>query len=645
MTRLVRQIVAALVVASGAWCAAAAQPLEAFVRQPEIIDAAMSPNGERIAIIGHTEAGNPYVLVRAVVGESGGFEIPERYRLDRIEWVGDRHVALVVRYNETFEWTPTGTRLAQEIKYEVRRTLIVKIDDMSAEDAFSRGTQRIGRNFDLADIVAIDHDNARIYIAAFSRVGSYDLYSIDVETFRTEVVENGSTVTRGWLVDDAFQPLARIDYGEASDRFVVFAYRDGSPVSIVDERAAIPTLGIFGMNEDGTSLVVGGRTNTYGLYSLGLSDGAIAPMFATPEYDVEGASRDPYSRRVVGAYYADEDWRTSWFDDELGDVEAALQEAFADRKISLVSWDRARERYILAAESNDATTEYYYFDAAAGQADSIGLSYPELAPFGLLSQREPMRYAAHDGTSIPAYLTTPEDASGPLPLVVLPYGGPESRDVGGFDWMAHLFASRGFLVLQPNFRGSTGYGTNFRNAGRGEWGGLMQDDVTDGVQHLIDAGLVDPGRICIVGWSYGGYAALAGAAKTPDLYSCVVAIAPVTDLPEQIRYAKDRYGSRNWVVAYWTNVIGDVREDNAQLVAASPSRRARDILAPVLLVHGAEDTTVPIDQSETMRAALRRADRDVELVALSGDDHDLYRPATRLAAMTAVVEFLDAHLL
>jgi dipeptidyl aminopeptidase/acylaminoacyl peptidase len=336
--------------------------------------------------------------------------------------------------------------------------------------------------------------------------------------------------------------------------------------------------------------------------------------------------------------------RAHWFDSELGDMEAALQQAFGDRLALLTSWDRARSKFIVFVEGVDAGAEYYLFNSTTNQADSLGVAYPELAPFGALARREPMSYPARDGVSIPAYLTTPPNASGPLPLIVMPHGGPEVRDVGGYDWMAHLFASRGYLVLQPNFRGSIGYGLEFRNAGRGEWGGLMQDDVTDGVQHLIDAGLADPERVCIVGWSYGGYSALSGAVKTPDLYACVVAIAPVADLPDQIRYAKDRYGTRNWVVSYWTNVIGDVREDNAQLVAASPARQAESVRAPVLLVHGAEDTVVPIDQSEEMRSALRRADRDVELLRLSGDDHELYRPATRLEAMQAVVAFLEEHL-
>ncbi len=347
----------------------------------------------------------------------------------------------------------------------------------------------------------------------------------------------------------------------------------------------------------------------------------------------------------MAARHADDVWRTHWFDPELERMERALQQAFGERHAVLFSWDRARSKVLIEVEGADTSAEIYLYDAERGEAQPVGVAYPELAPFGLLARRAPIAYPARDGTMIPGYLTTPPGVAGPAPLVVLPHGGPEARDYGGFDWIAHFLASRGYLVLQPNFRGSDGYGTAFRNAGRGQWGGLMQDDVTDGARYVIDEGIADPERVCIFGLSYGGYAALAGAVKTPELYDCVVAVAPVTDLPAMIRWAKDRYGRLSWIVDYWSQITGgDVSADDARIVAASLTGRADAVAAPILLIHGVDDTTVPIDQSERMEAALRRAGKDVTFIRLRGEDHYLYRPETRLEAMQAVEAFLAEHL-
>ena len=226
----------------------------------------------------------------------------------------------------------------------------------------------------------------------------------------------------------------------------------------------------------------------------------------------------------------------------------------------------------------------------------------------------------------------------------MPHGGPMARDELRFDWMAQFLANRGYAVLQPNFRGSSGYGKKFQEAGYGEWGLKMQDDVTDGVQKLIADGIADPKRICIVGASYGGYAALAGAAFTPGLYACAAAWAPVTDLRLFLKTRSHDYGSDSAMIASWEHFIGDRWSDSAKLDGASPAPNATKIKVPVLLMHGEADATVRIDQSETMEQALRNAGKKVTFVRIPRETHYMQAADSRIRWLTELEKFLKENI-
>ena len=223
-----------------------------------------------------------------------------------------------------------------------------------------------------------------------------------------------------------------------------------------------------------------------------------------------------------------------------------------------------------------------------------------------------------------------------MPFVVMPHGGPSARDTLGFDYIAQMLASRGYGVLQPNFRGSKGYGGAFEQAGFQQWGLAMQDDVTDGVKWLIDRKLADPGRICIVGWSYGGYAALMGAVKTPDLYRCAVSIAGVSDLRRRLDLASEsRFADLN---------VPRVDTDPAVIDANSPVLHADRIKIPILLVHGRKDFTVSVADSEAMEQALKAAGKPVQTLYFADDDHYLFRERDRIAFLQTLADFLGENL-
>ena len=258
----------------------------------------------------------------------------------------------------------------------------------------------------------------------------------------------------------------------------------------------------------------------------------------------------------------------------------------------------------------------------------------------------PIQYAARDGLNIHGYLTLPPGAADPsgLPLVVLAHGGPAARDVAGFDWWAQALASRGYAVLQANFRGSTGYGRDFLEAGYGEWGRKMQTDLSDGVRWLAAEGVIDPARVCIFGASYGGYAAMAGLALDSDVYRCGVSVAGVSDLRRMVnREARRDVRKDNQAVRYWNRFMGAARLDDRALDDLSPAYLAASVDSPLLLIHGRDDTVVPIEQSRVMAQAMRRADKPVEFVELPGEDHWLSRSETRRQMLVETVRFLEAN--
>ena len=294
-------------------------------------------------------------------------------------------------------------------------------------------------------------------------------------------------------------------------------------------------------------------------------------------------------------------------------------------------------------ETPSSPPVYYLVDFTAHRADIAAEEYPALSGVALGEVKE-FSYKARDGTAIPAYLTTPATKSSkPIPLVVLPHGGPQARDYLTFDWLPQFLASRGYAVLQPQFRGSTGFGDAFREAGYRQWGGLMQDDVTDGVRAMIEQGVADPRRVCIVGASYGGYAALMGAAFTPDLYSCAVSISGVTDLPALMRETVPIYGGTlSTTLSIWKARIGAPNDSN--LAAKSPINAVQSIKVPILIIYGTGDGVVPNEQSERMARVLKAAGKNVTVAVLAGEDHWLSRTDARVQVLKELEAFLGKNL-
>jgi acetyl esterase/lipase len=344
-------------------------------------------------------------------------------------------------------------------------------------------------------------------------------------------------------------------------------------------------------------------------------------VFAHPEVDVDGTVRIGRSRRVVAATYATEKREAVYFDQELARLSSSLSKALPGLPlVRFMDASADEKKLLLWAGSDTDPGRYYLFDKQTKQLNELMLARPELEKAKLAPMKH-ITYKAADGTSVPAYLTLPPSgAQKNLPAIVMPHGGPSARDEWGFDWLAQYFAQRGYAVIQPNYRGSAGYGEAwFKNNGFQSWRTAI-GDVNDAGRWLAREGIADPAKLAIVGWSYGGYAALQSGVLDPDLYKAVVAIAPVTDLKDLVMDARQYTNAR-----YVETFVGS----GPHVAEGSPAQNAAKLKAPVLMFHGDRDLNVSVGQAKMMESKLKAAGKAVELVVYPKLDHQIDDSAAR----------------
>jgi dipeptidyl aminopeptidase/acylaminoacyl peptidase len=347
-------------------------------------------------------------------------------------------------------------------------------------------------------------------------------------------------------------------------------------------------------------------------------------------YQVADGKLVGYSRLDGTRHYLDPDWENDYL---------SARKAMQGKNLAIIDRAENGSRVLFEISQPHYPKVWWILDRTT---NPISLwpafeEYPDITPERVAPVRE-VTYKARDGLEIPAFVTVPLGyKEGPIPFIVLPHGGPYVCEGNQYDYESQFLASRGWGVLRPNFRGTSCYGPAFEQRGYGQWGYAMQDDVTDGTKWLIDQKLADPSHICIVGGSYGGYAALEGAVKEPNLYRCAAAWAPVTDLLTL---------RRDWQkhVMHSEAAIEHIGEDDDRLDAASPARHAEAIQIPILLMHGEKDFTVQVNQSKQMESRLRSEGKMVEAVYLDDADHYRLQFAARLAWMKTLESFLTKYL-
>ncbi len=469
-----------------------------------------------------------------------------------------------------------------------------------------------------------------------------DLYKIDLDTGAADLVSGGSEkLSTSWLVDTDGQIVARDDYDQKTGERRIYA---DAAQQLLLTHFPDPT-GDHGVEAQGRtpgSILVHQRA-------------ADTNEWIKLEYQRSGEAVDPFAGAqmrfqltdsrglLMGGVTNSVQPRTILFDPALQAKWDRAARAFKGEQSYLASATDNLDKLIVYTEGDGDSGTYYFADMAAHKAAAILWRYPTILQ-DAVGPVSVVTYHASDGLEMQGILTLPPGRRAKsLAVVVLPHGGPEARDYGGFDWLAQAFASRGYAVFQPNFRGSDGFGRAFRDAGYGEWGRKMQTDVSDGLAELVRQGTVDPKRACIVGGSYGGYVALAGVTLQQGLYRCAVAIAPVSDLNLMLAWRDEHFGQQSEVARSDHAYMGASSAGDPALKVLSPARLAGRADAPILLIHGKQDETVPFEQSDVMRHALADAHKPVSFVELSAEDHYLSKAATRTQALEAAVAFVQKN--
>lgn len=634
-------------------------PAEIFGQLPAISQLQLSPDGKHLAAIqSFNDHLTPLVYRTEALHDGHPVVLPTAdWTIDSFVWANSNRLIMVVKKNIR---APADSQVRAWL-----RAIAVNVDGTNPVVLLNKERGSNGSLF-TADIVSVDLDDpnhayAARYVPDISSLPSrlaigqfgketyrLDLLKVDLNTGEAQSVGHGDRGTIMWLMDGHAHVVARVDQARHPLVDHVMVKRGGNWTEIASYDAEGGRgANIVGLSLDGSALVrleaING-TGTKGLTQISIADGKRSLLFDDPNLDVNQLLTEPWSGRVIGASIIHDQEEYRYFDPNMQVLQQGLEISFPGASVHAVSWDVAKEKLVVQVTGRRQPPAFYLVDHITHKADILGDTYPELTDKDL-GEIKPYPYKARDGLDIPAYLTLPPGKqAGNLPTIIVPHGGPIERDQMQFDWLAQFLATRGYAVLQPNFRGSSGYGAKFEEAGYGEWGLKMQDDITDGVRKLIANGIADPRRICIFGASYGGYAALAGAAFTPDLYACAASWAAVTDLKKHLAARAEDYGRDTSAFSSWSRFIGGQDGDSGRLDATSPARNAARVKCPVLLMHGAADSTVRTDQSDDMANALRSAGKKVKFVSFEGETHYMEKSATRVSVLKELEEFLAANI-
>jgi dipeptidyl aminopeptidase/acylaminoacyl peptidase len=482
-----------------------------------------------------------------------------------------------------------------------------------------------------------DRENVLIQLATDVEIFPA-VYKLNVYTGRSQIVLRARDPVMRWLPDR--DGVVRFGYGytdrkglylarnSADDswrtlaRFARFDGENWSPVG-------------FGVLPN-SLLVFASHNGRTALFDMDLDDNADRQLlFSHPRHDVDDFVVWPGSRRIVGVVYETDRPKLDLFDPEAAIIQKAIDGNLPNTFNRVIDGSDDGKKLLIMSYSDIQPVKYSLLDLQARTLVEVGRDSRSLVPESL-AKMQTIEVPGPNGIKIPGYLTKPlgKETRG-LPTIVMPHGGPIARDSWGYDPVLQFLVNRGYAVLQLNFRGSSGYGDEWQLAGRQGWGTVMHDDITAGARHLIEKGIADPKRLCIVGWSYGGYAALIGAVKEPELYRCAVSIAGVSDI-----------SSLQWDDRRFYGAAAGLRDQTGteDLAAQSPRRRAAEIKVPVLLVHGTADVNVLVNHSRDMAKALERNNKKHELIVIKDGDHSLLDPTMRLTLFQALERFLGEHL-
>lgn len=614
-------------------------PVEAFAELPLVQGPVLSPDGLRFAARFAINGELRLVIANIEAG-------PNRYRsigvgendVNWLRWVNDEWLIAGIGAEDMMMGMPWYISRVASLKADGSKInmLAGKVAAQSADD-----------------VIWIARDGSpRILLSYQTSVFTSDggfwprVDEVNVATGKLKTAVGSRTDVFSWYADASGAVRMGVGYDDAR-RTSRLLYRDGAGDSFrtidradrrKDESLVVPLLFTA---DPGKAIASDDRDGTSALYELDLATLQLGKkIFDVPGFDLGAIEEDSAGTGLAGVYYTADAPSVRWFDPTLATIQADIDKAVGDRRARIISTSRDRSRMIVHVGRADQPGAYYYYDTAVGVMSLLSKVSNSFGVGTRLSPVKTVHYKARDGLDIAAVLTLPAGREAKsLPLILMPHGGPFARDAEEWDWWVQFLANRGYAVLQPNYRGSSGYGTAFAEKGEGQWGLAMQDDLNDAVDWAVKEGIADAKRVCIVGASYGGYAAMRAAERDGAKFRCAVSYAGVSDLAAMMRYDGRflNHGTRkDWM-----------KQQAPDFAAVSPINHAAQFSTPILLMHGKKDRRVQVGQSremaEKLKAAGKQEGRDYVYVEQPLADHFFSRQADRLDFLQRLEAFLKEH--
>jgi len=639
---------AALAAAGACWAADDKIPIESFFKLAQYSSMAISPDGVTLAALAPVNGRQNLVVLDLAKKKATPLTALDNKDIVFFEWLTAKRLLVATgKLGVRVDDVRGGGLYAVDVDGTGERRV--------AEGGDERAFDGVQTTFTGTDLVRTLPNSDDIIAAEtlyeYHKATPGNLVRINTRSARRTIVSGtkpDSGDYEGWVADN--KGIARA-FTVSSNSKVRIWYRAGEdkPWVKLDEFAALSEgqwRPVAVADDDKTLLVSSQRgRDKAAIVRYDPEKKAFGEVIAAhPQVDLGGLVDDPTTGAIVGVTYDADQAGVAWFDEKLAAVQTALDKALPDA-VNIFNWSADRQKFLILSRSDVNPGTFYLFDRSVGKLQWLADRLPWIDP-KKMSHMTAVRYKARDGLEIPAYLTIPNGSTGKnLPLVVNIHGGPwVPGDEWGFNREVQFLASRGYAVLQPNYRGTSRYGWKHFASSFKQWGLTMQDDVTDGVKWAIDQGYADPKRVCIYGGSYGGYATMMGLVKTPDLYKCGINYVGVTDLDLFMTATWSDFAYSPSLEHEMKDMFGDASKDATQLKATSPVLHADRITAPVFMAYGAADVRVVPDHGFRMKAAMEKVGQHPEWMIAEGEGHGYRDLANQVMFYGAMEKFLDKYI-
>lgn len=614
-------------------------PAEAFYRMPLLTNVKLSPDGTHIIALKNMGETTAVMTVNIATGQTFYPAKTDniQYKFNWIDWANNERILMSLRYDST----------QQGASVRFIETRLLAADAKKASKMVNlnkpKGDKQNDSQFQDNVIGRVPSEPDSILLGVDRELwGHPGVYKVNVNTGASKMLKKEDATIRRWYADSQGVVRAGEGYND-KERKVTIKVLDPKTEKwvkaweyVVFEQTAIHPLG-FGKDPSELYLLAD-RDGRQALYKANLlKEGyPMELILSDPNYDVSGRLIfSPVTQDVVGIYYNDDSDRSIFFDSEFKNFQAGLDKALPNATNYIVSMSEDTRKYIVFSRSRTTPGAFYFGNRDTKELKFISDLNPDLTE-DMLVKKEFMKYKARDGLELDGYLSRPPNFSKPIATIIYPHGGPMAEDSAGFDEFAAFFVNRGYAVFQPNFRGSSGRGHDFMMNAVAGMGLAMQDDLEDAVKFLVEQKIADPKKVGIVGASYGGYAALMGATKTPDLFQCAVSFAGISDI-KKLRDTARNFINKNLMREQLGNDIDLLKK-------TSPVRMVERIKIPILLIHGKDDAVVPVDQSRIMANELKDQNKVYEYIELADGTHNLDYVPHRKQTFEAMEAFLKKYL-